>query len=284
MATRIWDSGIGATDLNFLTAANWSDNTAPIDGDTAIIASTSDAILGNLATGLDSMVFRIGPGFTGTLGTAALPLDIDCTTFDFESGGQSCYVRGDFTTVNVKGGIASSTMLDFGATPNAITTLRCMGGSGKVNLQADADVTNLVVIDADGLTIAAASGAAITDLIMDSGNVTITSRTITTATVRGGVLTLAGSAAITTLNLEPGGVVNHQATGAIGTFNGYGGFFDGRDNENVGAVQIGSTAATIWEGCELNVQSAINNFTAPNGIVYNGGKVFWHRNSTITFT
>ena len=72
MATLTWNGGGDGT--TFTDGDNWG-GTAPSNDDTLIINSTSDNIDG-AATGLTGITFRVGSGFTGTLGSSTTYLDL----------------------------------------------------------------------------------------------------------------------------------------------------------------------------------------------------------------
>lgn len=128
MATRTWDDG--AADGVFITAANWSADTAPVDTDTAIIAASSRSIAAADNSSIELAALRILNGWTGrTIGSTSSALKIDATeleivnrTFDFLN------LEGIFPTVYARA-LGGGT-LRFGPTSD-IGDLHA-GSSGKV--------------------------------------------------------------------------------------------------------------------------------------------------------
>jgi hypothetical protein len=106
-----------------------------------------------------------------------------------------------------------------------------------------------------------------------------------TVAVRGGVLTVTGTATISQLDLDGGvttaGLVSHESSGTITTLNVRGGRFDGRANPS-SVVTV--TNAAIWSG-ELDIRSGLDNYTFSNGIDIRGdGLVYAEPGSTLTIT
>ncbi len=65
--TRIWD---GASSSVFATAGNWSDDTAPVAGDTAILPDGNIVVVDGAALYDEALaVFTVKPGYTGTIGS-----------------------------------------------------------------------------------------------------------------------------------------------------------------------------------------------------------------------
>ena len=74
----------------------------PSNNDTLIINSSSDAIAG-AATGLTGITFRVGEGFSGTLGSSSTYLDLDGPLCEFASGGSQAYLTGTWTDFRITG-------------------------------------------------------------------------------------------------------------------------------------------------------------------------------------
>jgi len=99
--TRTWT---GTTDGSFTTATNWSDDTAPITGDTAIVPKNAtvdiDADLTNST--VDLAVFYVEDDCTIDIGTATQPLEIGLAAsgvMDLAGTGTiSLEVAGDLST------------------------------------------------------------------------------------------------------------------------------------------------------------------------------------------
>jgi len=129
MAVRYWDGGAG--DNNIATAANWSSDTAPTTGDTAIIASGSQSISGTLGDSLAG--FSVTPGFSGTIDVQVAAV----TAFTY--GGTGAFAR--FTSSG------TVTAADFGHTAGRVeisggTWTTLTNGAGVIHVKAAAVVTN----------------------------------------------------------------------------------------------------------------------------------------------
>lgn len=94
MATRTWDDGAG--DGTFITAANWSADTAPVDGDTAKIAASARDITAADHSSIELAAFHILNGWTGqNIGSVSGTLKIDATLLEIVTSG--------FGAINLEG-------------------------------------------------------------------------------------------------------------------------------------------------------------------------------------
>lgn len=261
-------------------SADWDDTSnwtggggaggVPANGDTIIIGQSSQDLTTNLVTGLNTITLRIGPGYSGQIGTSTDYLDIDGGIFDLDGGSPGgVYLTGVWTTINVHGGLASSAMLDLKANATTdIGTLRILGGTGTVTVGAGAVLDDLIVASAPSITVTVGAVTSLDNVTVESGAVSVAGNIATKADVRGGVLTIDGSATVAQLDIEPGGTCIYDTSGALTTMNGYGGFFDGRQNTN---ASITLTTVTLYEGHTMDLRSGLMNYTLTNGVVTRGG-------------
>ncbi len=283
MATITWldaSSDWGST-------SNWSTGSVPVTGDEVIIASGSKDITTNVDQNAVTLVaLRVGENYTGKIGTQAAPLKINATDVSFAGQGSSNYIRGEYVTVTVLDGAATSTMLDiFGAatsgtiSSNGITTLRVMGGRGTVNVQ-DGTVTTLEVIGANSAKITLASAVDnLANVTMDGGTVETSAAIGTKAICLGGTLKIAGTATVAELECYDGGSVKYNTSGTLTTLDQFGGTFSALDN-NASSFTI--TNSTVYEGATIRLDNSLQNVNLANPMLVQGGDVRFPSGSQIT--
>jgi len=285
MATRTWE---GDVDSVLGTAGNWSDNTLPTDGDTAIIAENATgttALTGTIPDAGTLAACRIGPNFTRDIGTTSTAANITATAIDFSGKGSVNHIDSEAanSTVLVAGGARSDNMLILGAQSD-IATLTVLGGSGTITVKSSATLDNITIANAPEVTLTISTSVSSVDAItMDSGQVNLGSTAAGAVLVLGGQLTLTDAAALSDatdgLKVDQGGIVIAKSSGTIALLTVYGGTFDGRQNAN--AVTI-ITNATIHEGGRVLLQSGLDNWTLTNGMVFHGGDFRPPRGKTLT--
>ena len=279
MATLIWTGGESATTKTFMTAANWG-GTAPTNDDTLIINSTSDTI-GGAATGLTGITFRVGSGFTGTIGSSTTYLDLSGPLCEFASGGAAAYLTGTWTNFRITGGSASSVFLNLkGNASTAITTLLASQLSGTVTVGSSAAVTT---VQMNGLSVGkidlASSITGLANLTVTEGTITCASTISGTASVIGGTLQTSGTSAYPTIEIDTDGSCDYRSSGTITTLNIFDGVFTSRDNETAGFT---ITTANNYSGGRLLLDSALNNAAVTNPISMLGGDASFAVGSTIS--
>lgn len=161
---------------DYTAVANWSIGAAPVAADTVQILSGDKAIETNVpaaTAGLNHAGYEIGPQFTGSLGTAALPCYVGAVTAAMRFNG----LRTTAAWINVDTGDASS--MDVYATGAGTTALN-LGGAGtwtairvhhgNVHIYSGPTVTALYVLGGDAV-VTIDSGATITTAICVAGQV-----------------------------------------------------------------------------------------------------------------
>lgn len=255
MATRTWLDSNG----DWEDTDNWSGATAPVTGDTVIIASGSQNITTNLdQSAVDELTIIIGEDFQGTIGTSGTNLEVgDDITLRFN--GKRC--QGCFIT------ITSGDVYVTGAShyPNSLV----LNGT----------VTSIYVSAANNLTLGSALTA--TNLYLEGPQITATLEsglTLTNAFVNAGVITC--QAALTNLYMS-GGLWKHMGTSTnditlvelraaqarfiwdapgstIGYATVYAGIFDG--SVDPGAKTL--TDGEVHFGGTLNLSNGLDTITA----------------------
>lgn len=263
---------------------NWSGGAGaggvPANGDTVIIAQSSQDLDTNLVTGLTSIVLKIGSGYTGTIGASDNHLDIDGTTFSFSSGGP-VYFTGSWTTVRVDAGNASANMLQIkGNASSSMTNLWVLGGIGTVTVGDNASVTTLHMFNCPQVNVSIGAVSGMGNIIQDSGTLSASGNVSDTAELIGGVCTIDGTATVATLDLQDGGRCIYKSSGTITTLNAYG-IFDGTQNMS-SSVTITNT--TTYETCRMLLRNGLNNWVFTNPITYRGGEIQFPPGSTLTVT
>jgi hypothetical protein len=279
MATLIWNGGESATTKTFMTAANWG-GTAPSNDDTLIINTSSDTI-GGAATGLTGITFRVGEGFTGTIGSSTTYLDLDGALCEFASGGVEAYLTGTWTNFRITGGSASDSFLRLkGNASTAITTLLASRLNGTATVDSSAAVTTVLMNGNSTGTIALASSiSGLANITASEGTVECASSISGTVNVLGGTVQTSGTAAFPTITIDTGGSVDYRSSGTVTTLNIYDGVFSSRDNETAGFT---ITNVNNYSGGRLLLDSALNNSTVTNAIQMLGGDASFPVGSTIS--
>jgi hypothetical protein len=212
MAIITW---LGTTSGDWNTTTNWSSGSIPTSSDTVIFNASSKTISGTSIPAVDEI--KILDGFTGTFGVSGGNLDVDATTVFIKSPSAPVFISGDFTTVIITDNDGTADSVNIGSNSN-ITSLRYLGGAGKVTL-AGSTLTNLEFIGTPrGSITIPSTGPTVTTVTMDAGQLD-TSANITTANVSGGELAVKGSANLTTANIRGKSVVSFESSGTLTTAN-----------------------------------------------------------------
>jgi hypothetical protein len=283
MATRYWEGG-GTDNDDLADATNWSGNTLPGTGDTAIIAErpatetatfTASATLpasGTLAA------FRVGPSITADFGDSdPTAITVNATVMDLS--GQGVYQRfaGTQVTVNVNDMNMSTDALHLTGT---VTTLRVLGtGTGTVNVANSATATNIELLDAARAKIIVGTSVTNSNITMSTGDITTSSNIATKANVLGGMLTVKGTATCAALDNHVTGLTTYNSSGLLGALIVYGGKVDFSSST---ASSITVTTAVLYEGATIDERSGLNNVIYTNGITMRGGVVLTDIARTLT--
>ena len=282
MATRYW-TGLGTTG-DWSSTGNWSASTVPISGDTVILSTDGEDLTTGLSqSGVTLAELRIGPQWTGKIGTSSTSLSISATKFDFASGADDTYIRGTFTTLNVQGGKNRSNMLQL--SDSVITTMRVIGGLGTITLGTDGELTTLECIGANNITIVmtaegSSGNAGLANVTIDSGNISIGSNISAVCEVFGGQLTMTDAATIATLDIYDGAVCKYNSSGTITNLNMYGGTWTASDNTS---SSVTVTNATMYDGV-INERNYVSSLVWTNGITIHSGEVVYEPGRSITIT
>ena len=244
MANKIWVGTDSGNEGDWGTAANWSPVNVPIANDDVFLEKSSQSVLSGLDQSLvelDSL--NIAQSFTGSLGLAATPLQIDSpiVNIGYNNGPGSpsgsplinlvldavASVITVFNTGNSSDSTKSPLRL---LTNSASTTLEIR--KGKVDLANDTgQVASIGPITMSWLTNKAGDvdlfigdGVTLTTIDQRAGDLVLRSA-CTTLTFDAGTLKTRGVGTITTLNVN-GGTSTLDSTGTITTLNIDGGTVD----------------------------------------------------------
>ena len=277
MGTKTWTgSGDGTT---FMSAGNWSGG-LPQNDDTLIINTGSDAIAG-AATGLTGITLRVTTNFTGTIGSSTTYLDMNGPNCIFESGGPEAYLTGEWTNMRITGGAPTSDFLSLkGSSDTVIGTLISSGLRGTITINSSATVTTIFATGERSGTIDIKNGVTNTSISVANG-VVLTASSATTIEVLDGDLTVSGTAAVTTLEIDGGGTVNYLSSGTIGTLTVFDGIFDAQDNDS---TTFTITNSTVHKSGVLGLDSSFNNVVLTNPCSMLGGEFRAPIGSTISLT
>lgn len=250
MATRTWDNGGG--DGLASTATNWSDNTAPVDGDTVVFSNTSTADCDwDVTTNLGALT--VNSTYTGVITQSAA-----LTVSDNSLGGTRIFTFNGGTW-NSNGQDVAARFFD--ASGSATKTLTMGASTWSIQEQFDVSGTSLTlnantseVIIRNTCNLKMASGLAIKDLTFnDTGGAggAFTATLQSNFAASGTVDLNAGTATITisgAFTLYAGGLARSSGFASGGTtaieLNGTGTWSDSASNFNNHPVTI-NTAGTI---------------------------------------
>ena len=282
MATRRWKT---TADGNWGTAGNWEEGAAPVNGDDVYFLAGSVSVTAGLDQNTVALTsLRIGPGYTGSIGTSSADMRVDATTFDFAGGGTSYYFAGAYANVIVKGGTGTN-MLHFGKTTAAdvdIDSLKIVGpevrGTVTVNNSTVLDAVVMQSCPSAALTIGS-SVTSFDSIDMDNGVVSCASA-CAAFNVDGGALTHT-TGAVTTITMEGNGTIFYNSSGTITTANVYGGTLSFINNAT-SAVII--TAGSVYPGGIIDLRSALRNVTTTNGITCYNGIIYPDYGASVTWT
>ncbi len=256
MATRTWDAGAGTGDPT--TAGNWSADTAPVDTDTAIVASTSQSIITADQSSIELAALRILPGYGGTasgtsIGGTGSTWKIDAT--ELEINNERCsFIRleGIYPTVHARkiGGC----QLYFGPTSDIGDFYA--GDSGFVEFEAQAKLSTFM---SDGMSARILGDTSSPDdlaLYIPRGCVVECSRRIAFADVAG-TLILTGaaegdiSAGTSEIIVQSGGKLDVRCTGNIDKIRAVAGAVVDGSKQPGGAAKV--TVSSLIRSSRANV-------------------------------
>ena len=220
MATRIWD---GATTSVFATAGNWSDDTAPVAGDTAIMPDGNTVAAAGAALYDQALaVFTVSPGYSGTIGsrTAGVISDLMLKPViaNLAGSGVAYLNLASCTTCNVTGAAAGTpTTGTYGLALSGatFTTLNIdLGASQSVGVAALAGQTcTATTINIDGRgTVVLGAGLTCTTLnIRGSGTVYVKPSIATINVIDGSPsVYIQEASAVTALTVQAGTTYEHS--------------------------------------------------------------------------
>jgi hypothetical protein len=279
MATKYW---ISTSSTSFSTAGNWSDNSAPADGDTLIFGSYGTA---NVATdldgsGLQTVTVIVEPGYSGQIGAlsagAATYLTLDGGTLlmpgtpnvSNAAGSQRVWINFGTTTATATIDYSNSIGSDSAFPPVLLlgTALSLYQTGGVVGVAArageTATVANLRLARGSrgDPTLILGRGVTMTscDAVFDAGTI-MDQRSNGCQSVRcsGATYTYTGTGATTTVHADAG-TVTYSGTGTITTLNAKTTVDFSKDPR---AKTV--TNCNVYNGGSLNVDNGV-----PGGVTF----------------
>jgi len=276
MATRTWD---GSVDGDWTITGNWVENVVPVSGDEVYIVSGSVDIDASDQSAVDLDLLVVGSQYTGSIGTAASPLQIGATVFDFAGMGSVNHFAGVLDTVTVQNTGTSATALWL--SESTIDTLRILGGNGTITIDDESTLTSKVEqIGATACTTDIASDTTFggsCELVIDDGVLEL-NKACPTITTFGGSLKATVDGTVTTLNMYDG-LVRWTPTEdcTITTLTVYGGKFDSSESTAPSFTVIDTT---LFDGI-IDERSGLLNATWTNSVVMEGGLVYYDINRKV---
>lgn len=285
--TTIWT---GDVDGNVSDAANWS-NGVPENGDTAIAADSDVSMDENLNQSAITLVsLFITRTYTGSIGSEASPLRIGAATVIINQRSGSTHLKGDYTTVYVRGTSAEDPAVSLTHESTIINAVRVLGSSGKVKIIDSSNLGTLMVNPARG-------GSAHVHLGADVDNVL--SSFISTLRCYGGSIFAesgANDVRVFASRLQfDGEVWNDDVLLVSGSIHGRAGdksggkFVDGTLRVLGGLFTLASNREdlitiddlTMLGAATVDLRTGLRAATLTNGIAYRGGRLRVDRGVTI---
>lgn len=213
MAKKIW---LATANGNWGTTGNWQGGT-PVAGDDAIIPPNTPAITAGLdqsAVALASVFIQAGHRLT--IGTAAAPLQLNCTSLRYAGDGQSYIDLGasaaPVSITNTAPG--SDTVQALYLKGSGITTLAISGGNvALAGLPGETASPDVIRVRGNGTRLLLGAGVTFTTLEIASGIVTAYCE-LAAVNVYGGELKHEGGEDATAVTVY-GGVANLNSEGQI---------------------------------------------------------------------
>lgn len=233
---------------DFSNGVNWTGGVAPVNSDTLVFDSGTIGCLYNITTTLTGITVIVQPGYSGAIGLPA----INKTSSNSYTEFRPLYLTLAGGTATINGPSLPRCNIDFGAhtavvrvldkatrsqgdssTPSVLinggdvsSSLNITKGDVGVAFYANTAAT-FPTIDtgfssnaASDVVLYCGTGATLTNLVQNGGNVTVQSAlTLATLGISGGILTIQDGSAVTITALN--GTVNLNTTGTIGTVNLY---------------------------------------------------------------
>lgn len=240
MATKTW---ISTSSTSFTTAANWSDNAAPANGDTLIFNGQGTAnVATNLSTTLTGLTLIVEKSYGGQIGvlsgSTATYLVIDGGTLHVgQQSGQGSPTGSSLVMVNFGSTAGTAYVYDSASTGastyyppvilkgTALTLFQTGGSVGVAPLTGETATLTAATISKGPGSVAPTLylGSGVTQTLVTAKNGTVFSRsaqTAATTTISGdATYRTEGSGAHTTINCHGNGKVLYGCTGTITTLN-----------------------------------------------------------------
>ena len=289
MATIYWDGGAG--DNVFSTAANWSGDASPTDGDVCILgedpSSGADNIAGGDMTALGTLTLIVGSKWTGNIGTASTALDMKLTRIEYSGATSICHIEAD-ASVTVAACLVSDTGV--GSVPfrlsgsGTVTSLQVTGNRGKVEISGTRTVTSVELVgdgvnEVDMTYSGTCSG---TNAKCNGGTLKLSGNYTTVEVSNRGTVEVSGTPTVTALDIY-GGSCRWLCTGTTsaisGSLNVYNGLFD---LSACPAATVNVTGAVLYEQGTIDERNGLESATWNSGIDSRGGTFYPDAGRTLT--
>jgi hypothetical protein len=171
-------------DGNWGTGSNWSTGVQPEYMDDVVIDAGSQAITGSDNSTLYLNTLTIGAGYTGNIGSAGSPLQVDADIL-YYNGSSDCYIDGTFTTgIVVDSGNKSENALVINTnSSNDVGNVTI--SRGRITLAGKNLITDVTISQGGVCTMS--TGCSVSGGYNQSGGVTTSNATLSgTTNVSGG--------------------------------------------------------------------------------------------------
>lgn len=257
MATKKWVGTDSGNEGDWATAANWDGSGVPSNGDAVYFdgSSNQDVTEGFDQSAVALASLNVSKEYTGSIGSTGSPLIIDATTLRYYGSGTFAGFSGDYPTVYIDSSQTAANSIELTGQGTDINNLYIF--KGRVLLKTGSTVVATYIMYRD---------SKLNDVVLNIEP----SCTLTGITTLGGSGTI--RSAISTLTQREGSFIH--TTGAITTWNGYGGKLDWQSATTM-------VTANIFGGT-LDTRNYLYPRTITTANLYQGGVL--HQNPALTVT
>ena len=224
----------GNTNSTFNNARNWT-GSAPTGNSSAYIVNSNVDITGGDFQSTSLKELRIGPSYTGNIGTSSTPLKVMAETLVIDNRSSSINIRGSFRDVHILNG--SNRIRVGGSQTRRLQRLMIHGNN--CNFEIYDGQCNRLIVSGNGNKITAPAGITNDNLLASvsgfdeircSGGSTVSTSSGVNNLTASGEVQVTGSANLAKTKMLPGPRIITESTGSVtNRLTMFGGTFDVRN-------------------------------------------------------
>ncbi len=241
----------GNTNSSFNNGRNWT-GVAPVNDSSAYIVNSNVDITGGDFQSTSLKQLRIGPSYTGNIGTPGTPLKVMAETLVIDNRSSSINIRGSFRDIHI---INGSNRIRVGGSQTRSLQRLMIHGNG-LNFDIYGGQCNRLIVSGNGNKITAPEGVTNDNLLASiqgfdeircaSGSTVSTRSGVNKLTV-GGEVQVKGQAILGNTKMLPGSRIITESTGSVALrLTMFGGTFDVRNSSTGEAFVINN--ADLFSG------------------------------------